>query len=140
MSKQIKELMTTNPEYIKPETTLIDAAKRMRELDVGMLPVGDGVKLKGMLTDRDITIRAVAEGKDVAKTTAKDIMTPEVLYAFEDQSVDEVVKSMRDKQVRRMIILNRDKDMTGIVALADIAHHAEDSSLKARILEGVSSR
>ena len=130
--------MTTDPVYIKPETTLQEAAAKMRDMDVGMLPIGDGVKLKGTVTDRDIVIRAVAEGKDVSSITVKDTMTPDVLYAYEDQGVEEVVSLMKDKHVRRLIILNRDKDMTGIVALADIAKHAEDEH-KAEAVKGVST-
>lgn len=139
MSKQIKEIMTGKPEYIQPDTSIVETARKMRDLDVGMLPVGDGVKLQGMVTDRDITVRVVAEGADLQTLTAREAMTPDVLYAFEDQSVDEVVKSMREQQVRRMVILDRDKNMTGIVALADIAQHVEDADLKSKVLEGVSA-
>jgi len=136
---QINEAMTRNPTYITPDTPLIETARRMRDLDVGMLPVGDGVTLKGMISDRDITIRVVAEGHDLKNSRAADAMTEKVLYAFEDQDVDEAVKMMREQQVRRLIILDRDKQMVGILALADIAQNADERAKKAEALEGVSA-
>lgn len=135
---KLREVMTKDPVYIKPDTTLQEAASKMRELDVGLLPVGDGVKLRGMLTDRDITIRAAAEGLDPKSTRVEDVMTKEVLYAFEDQDIEDAVHSMEEKQVRRLIILDRDKNMTGIVALADLATRTSDEHEKAEVLEGVS--
>lgn len=135
---QIREVMTTDPEYVKLETSLKDVAQRMRDLDVGMLPVGDGVQLKGMITDRDITIRATAEGLDTEQVKASDIMTPDVLYRFDDEDVENAIDTMKSEQVRRLIILNRDKDMVGIVALADIANETNDSAKKADALYGVS--
>ena len=77
--------MTTEPTYIGPNETLQEAARRLRDLDVGMLPVGDGIKLKGMLTDRDITVRVIAEGIDPKTLRVSDVMTPEVIYAYDDQ-------------------------------------------------------
>ena len=137
---KLNEVMTKDPEYVKLNTPIIEVARRMRDLDVGMLPVGDGVKLKGMITDRDITIRATAEGRDVESVQVADMMTPEVLYAYEDEDVEKAIQTMINKQVRRLVILNRDKDMVGIVALADLATHAVDNSRKAEALEGVSSK
>jgi len=136
---RIQEAMTRNPAYITPDTPLVETARRMRDLDVGTLPVGDGVTLKGMITDRDIAIRAVAEGTDLKAARAADVMTEKVLYAFEDQSVDEAVEMMREQHVRRLIILDRDKQMVGILALADVAHGTDDSTKKAEALEGVSA-
>lgn len=135
---KISEIMTKEPNYIGPNETLQEAARRLRDLDVGMLPVGDGIKLKGMLTDRDITVRVIAEGIDPKTVRISDVMTPEVLYAYEDQDVEEAAKMMEDQQVRRLIILNREKDMVGIVALADIATRATDSEVESEALEGVS--
>jgi len=136
---KINEAMTRNPTYITPDTPLIETARRMRDLDVGMLPVGDGVTLKGMITDRDIAIRVVAEGVDLKSARAADAMTGKVLYAFEDQNVDEAVEMMREQQVRRLIIIDRDKQMVGILALADVAHGTGGSAKKAEALEGVSA-
>ncbi|MFP4069653.1 MAG: CBS domain-containing protein [Verrucomicrobiota bacterium] len=136
---KLNEVMTKDPEYVKLNTPLIEVARRMRDLDVGMLPVGDGIKLKGMITDRDITIRATAEGMDTKTVKVSDIMTPEVLYAYEDEDVEKAIQTMKEKQVRRLVVLNRNKDMVGIVALADIATDVGDPEQKAEALEGVSA-
>lgn len=135
---KISEIMTKDPNYIGPDETLQEAARRLRDLDVGMLPVGDGVKLKGMLTDRDITMRVIAEGIDPKTVRIADVMTPEVIYAYEDQDIEDAAKIMDDKQIRRLIILNRDKDMVGIVALADLANRTRDPEVESDALEGVS--
>lgn len=135
---KLNEVMTKNPEYVPLNASIIEVARRMRDLDVGMLPVGDGIKLKGMVTDRDITIRSTAEGLDPQKTKASDIMTDKVLYAYEDEEVDKAIQTMKKQQVRRLIILNRDKDMVGIVALADVATGTESSDVKAEAVEAVS--
>ena len=135
---KLNEVMTKDPQYVKLNTPLIEVARQMRDLDVGMLPVGDGIKLKGMVTDRDIAIRVVAEGKDLKTVVVQDIMTPEVLYAFEDEEVEKAIETMKRKQIRRLVVLNKDKDMVGIVALADIASEPLDSDQKAEALKGVS--
>jgi CBS domain-containing protein len=135
----IKEVMSKDPEYASPSNTLQEVADRMRDLNVGMIPVGDGIKLKGAITDRDIVIRSTAEGQDPTQVRVSDVMTAEVLYAFEDQELDEAVKMMKKEQVRRLIILNRDKDMTGILAIGDIANRTHDEEEMADALEGVSS-
>jgi len=135
---KLNEVMTKDPQYITPDLTLAEAARKMRELDVGFLPVGDGVKLKGMLTDRDIVLRAVADGIDLNTAKAGDFITEQVLYAFEDQDVEFAYETMRDKQVRRLIILNRDKDMVGVVSLGDLATRTDDVAKQSEALAGVS--
>jgi len=136
---KLKEVMTREPQYLKPEASLQDAARTMKALDVGLLPVGDGKRLKGMITDRDITIRGTAEGCDPAHTAVADIMTPDVVFAFEDQDVAEAVEIMEERQIRRLVILDADKNMTGIVALADLATRTSDHGEKAHALEAVSA-
>jgi len=135
---KLSEIMTKEPSYIGPNESLQEAAQQLRDLDVGMIPVGDGIKLKGMLTDRDMTVRVIAEGIDPKTLRISDVMTPEVIYAYDDQDIDEAAKIMEDKQIRRLIILNRDKDMVGIVALADLANRAKDPEVESKALEGVS--
>lgn len=134
----IKDIMTRNPEYTSPSNTLQEAAESMRDLEVGMLPVGDGIKLKGIITDRDIVTRSTAEGQDPKETRVSTIMTSEVLYLYEDQPIDVAVQTMKDKQVRRIVILNRDKDMTGILAIGDLANRTDEEGEIAEALEGVS--
>ena len=121
----IAEVMTTDVEVIRPEQTLRDAARAMADLDVGSLPVCDGRKLVGMITDRDITIRAVAEGKST-DTAVTEVMTDDVVWCTDTDSVDEVLQLMSDAQVRRIPVIDRDRQLVGIVALGDIALEEED--------------
>ncbi|MDX1681288.1 MAG: CBS domain-containing protein [Akkermansiaceae bacterium] len=134
----LKDVMTKAPQYIAPGTTLQEAAQQMRKLDTGFLPVGDGVDLKGMITDRDIVVRAVAENADAATSKVSDFITEEVLYAYEDQDVEFALKTMKSKQVRRLVIVNRDKDLVGVVSLGDLATRLGESEPKAKALEAVS--
>ena len=135
---QLKEIMTLDVTVIRPDLPLQTAAETMKTLDVGLLPVCDGDQLVGMLTDRDITVRAVAEGRDASKTPVRDVMTPEIIYCFEDQEVREAAELMEEWQIRRLPILNRDKQLVGIVSLGDLAVYTGDEQLAGQTLEGVS--
>ena len=136
---QVSKVMTRDAECVRPDTTLQEAARKMRDLDVGPLPVcGDNDRLVGMITDRDITVRAVAEARDPRTTTVQDVMTPDVVYCFEDQDVQEAARLMRENQVRRLVVLNRDKRLVGIVSLGDLAVETGDEKLAGRTLEHVS--
>jgi CBS domain-containing protein len=122
---QIKEIMTAEVEVIDPTAKLAEASRLMRDDDVGALPVGEGDRLIGMITDRDIVIRAIAEGKDPTATTVREAMGDgEVLYCYDDQTSQEVAENMGDNQVRRLPVLNREKRLVGIVSLGDIAANA----------------
>jgi CBS domain-containing protein len=123
--------MTLDVEAIRPNDTLRTAAKMMADLDAGILPVGENDRLVGMITDRDITVRAVAEGRDPDKTTVRDTMTDEVRYCFADESPEEVARKMSAWQVRRLPVLSRDKRLVGIVALGDLVIGAEDPAKEA---------
>jgi CBS domain-containing protein len=133
---KILEIMTRNPELIDPDSSIRDAAKRMRDENIGALPVGENDRLIGMVTDRDIAVRGVAEDRTPATTTVRDVMSQKIFYCFEDDDVEDAARCMADNQVRRLPILNRDKRLTGIVALADIAQSGEECETIA--LEGVS--
>jgi CBS domain-containing protein len=135
---QIKEIMTRNVECARPDATLEQAAQRMRDLDVGTLPVCDNDRLAGMLTDRDIAIRAVAEGMDPRSTTVRDVMTSGVTYCFENQDVDEAARLMEEKQVRRIVVLDERKRLAGILSLGDLAVRHGDDRLSGEALEAVS--
>jgi CBS domain-containing protein len=135
---QLKDIMTRDPVVINPETKLKEAARKMRDLDSGVMPVGENDRLVGMLTDRDITVRATAEGKDPNGTSVREVMTTEVVYCFEDDNVRDAAKKMEEHQIRRLIVLNRDKRLVGIVALGDIAVHAPSDRLAGEITEAVS--
>ena len=135
---RVAEIMTQDPEVVTSDFVLKDAALKMRELDVGMLPIGKDDRLVGMLTDRDITIRATAEGRDPTKTQVHEVMTEEVVYCFEDQEVSEAAKLMQEKQIRRLPILNREKRLIGIVSLGDVAVHSGEKSVVAETIKEVS--
>lgn len=139
---QVKEIMSPKPVYISPETPLVEAARKMRDLDCGFLPIGKDDRLQGIVTDRDITVRCVAEGKDPAKTTADQAMTEKVLYCFENQDVDEAAESMEKQQIRRLIVLNNEDDkwMTGVISLGDIATRSDNTKLSGEITEKVSEK
>jgi CBS domain-containing protein len=117
----ISDVMTRDVDLINPGTTLREAACRMRDRDVGSLPVAENNRLVGMVTDRDIVVKGVAEARDAGGTTAREVMSPNVLYCFDDQSVDEVLTNMGDVQVRRLPVVDRDKKLVGIVSIGDLA-------------------
>jgi CBS domain-containing protein len=134
----LKNIMTHEVEVIAPEATLQEAAEKMRRLNIGPLPVCDGERLLGMLTDRDIIVRAVAEGCDPKTTTVREAMTPDIAYCFEDQEVHDAAQIMEQYQIRRLLILNRDKRLVGIVSLGDLAVNIDDQTLAGEVLEQVS--
>jgi CBS domain-containing protein len=135
---KVSDIMTREVEVIGPKATLQEAAEKMKALNVGMLPVCDGERLIGVLTDRDITLRGTVEGSDPTKTTVADIITPEVVYCFEDQDSSEVAALMQKRQIRRLIVLNRDKQLVGVVSLGDLAVQTRDEELAGKTLERVS--
>lgn len=118
---KLNEMMTTDVEVVNPESSLADAAKRMRRQDIGVLPVCDGTRLVGMITDRDITIRAIAEDRDPKQTKVKDCMSSDLVYCFDDQTETEAEQIMQEKQIRRLPIISREKQLVGIVSLGDLA-------------------
>lgn len=133
---QISEIMTPNPELIDPNTSIREAARRMRNEDVGALPVGENDRLIGMVTDRDIVVRAVAEEERAVTPSVRDVMSEKVFYCFEDDDIEKGARCMAEHQVRRLPVLNRDKRLVGIVSLADLAQTGDDCEKIA--LEGVS--
>ena len=135
---QLKDIMTPEVEVISPEATIQEAAQRMQNLDVGPLPVCDGDRLVGILTDRDITVRVVAAGYNPTTTKVREAMTAEIIYGFEDQDIQEAARLMEQYQIRRLPILNRDKRLVGIAALGDLAVRTANPALAGEILEHVS--
>jgi CBS domain-containing protein len=135
---KVREAMTREVEIIHPNATLAEAAEKMRDLNVGPLPVCDGTTVLGMVTDRDITIRGTAAGHDPESTKVRDVMTPDIQFVYDDQDVDDAAKLMAEKQIRRVVVLNRDKRLTGILAMADIAVDANDDKLSGKTLESIS--
>jgi CBS domain-containing protein len=137
---QLKDVMTTNVQLTDPSAKLKEAAVSMRDGDFGLLPVGANDRLVGTITDRDIAIRAVAEGKDPNTTTVSDVMSDGIHYCFEDQDVEEAARLMSEAQVRRLPVLNRDKRLVGIVALADLATEARVDEHAGTALTGISKQ
>ena len=134
---KISEIMTPNPDVIDPKASIREAAKRMRDDNVGALPVCENGRLIGMVTDRDIVMRAVAEDRTPSQTTVRDVMSERIIYCFDDDDIESAARCMAKHQVRRVPVLNRDKRLVGIVSLADLARSGEEDC-EAMALEGVS--
>src|SRR5947209_1379155 len=125
----VREVMTRDVAVVHPDTPVQEAADRMKDLDVGLLPVCDGDRLVGMVTDRDLTVRSTAEGLDPWTACVRDALTPGVVYCFEDQDAAEAARVMKERQVRRLPVLDRDKRLVGIVSLGDLAVETGDRQL-----------
>ena len=130
---KICDVMTRDAKLANPEDTLQDVAKLMKDCDCGVLPVREGDRLIGMITDRDIAVRAVAEGKGPS-SKVRDAMTNEVKYCFEDEDVDDVCENMSDIQLRRLPVMDRNKRLVGIVSLGDLARNKPGT---AKALKGI---
>ncbi len=117
---QLKDLMSRDVKVISPDMTINEAAKAMRDGDFGMLPVGENDRMIGAISDRDIAIRAVAQGKG-PDTKVREIMSDRICWAYDDDTVDSAAKLMSQKQIRRLPVVNHDKRLVGIVALGDFA-------------------
>ena len=117
----VKKCMTTKVALGKPDMSLYEAAKKMRDGDFGFLPIEENDRLVGIITDRDIAVRGVAEGFDPKKATVNEIMSDRVLYCYEDQSLDEVAQNLAENRIRRLPVLNRQKRLVGILSLGDLA-------------------
>jgi CBS domain-containing protein len=118
--QQIKDVMTRGVQVINPETPIAEAARRMRDGDFGLLPIGEDDRMVGTISDRDIVLRAVAEDKD-GSAPVRDVMTSGIHWVYEDDSVDKAAALMAEHQVRRLPVVNRDKRLVGIVSLGDFA-------------------
>jgi CBS domain-containing protein len=131
----VKEAMTPRAETIGPEETLQAAAQKMRRCNVGALPVSDGDRLVGMITDRDIAIRACAQGKDPTRTPVRQAMTPQVVWCFEDQDTIEAARIMEDKAIRRLMVLDRDERLAGVLTVDDLAAVARQERLAGEVID-----
>ena len=128
MAESIRDLMTTNPRTVAPDDTVQSAARLMRDEDVGIAPVVEGGRLVGTLTDRDITIRIVAEGRDPASTPVRDVASTDIVTVDPQQNLDEALRLMAKHQVRRLPVVEEDGKLVGIVAQADVARAGDDAS------------
>jgi CBS domain-containing protein len=136
---KIKDVMTRGVECVRPETTLQEAAARMKSLDVGPLPVCEGDRPIGIVTDRDIVVRAIADGRDPRSTRVRDVMTQGVVTVSEDDDVKEAAGKMKQNQIRRVVVVDSAKRVLGIVSLGDIAVDTGNDKLSGDVLEKVSA-
>lgn len=134
---KVSECMTRDVRVTRPDQTIREAARIMAEIDAGSLPVGDRDRLVGVVTDRDIAIRAVSRGMG-PDTPVRDVMSSEVKYCFDDDDVDDVTRNMGDIRVRRLPVVTRDKRLVGIVSIGDLACRGEDPKGVGTALEGIS--
>ena len=135
---KLSEIMTREVAILQPDDSLQFAAKKMRDLNIGFLPVCDGEELIGVISDRDIIIRALADGMDVNIMLGRDMMTAPAIYCFDDQDLSEAAKIMEENQIRRLVVLNReDKRIAGVISLGDLARN-ETATRSGKVLQKVS--
>ncbi len=134
----VRDIMTRSIESIDSEANLVEAAEKMRALEVGALPVWESDELTGMITDRDIAIRAVAEEKDPSITSVKEIMTCDIYCCLEDDDIQEAARMMEEKSVHRLLVVDSDNQPTGFVSLSDFAVKSHDEHLTCEVLERIS--
>lgn len=137
-TEKIADVMTRDVRVVRPDQTIKEAAVMMADCDIGSLPVGEDDRLVGMITDRDIVLRAVAEGRDAEQTSVREVMTDRIQYCYEDEGIDEVAQHMADLGVRRLPVINRDKRLVGIIALSNMAQ-CTDSDAKTAFLDSVAA-
>jgi CBS domain-containing protein len=135
---KVKDVMHKGVEWVGPEVPVPEIAKKMRDLDVGAIPVGENDRLIGMVTDRDITCRGVANGKDWDGITARDVMSKGIIYCSETEDLNDALRIMEQKQVRRLPVINDKKRMVGMLSLGDVAH-AAPHELSGEVVTAVSA-
>jgi len=135
---KVSEIMTRHVECINPDTSVKDAAEKMKSLDIGFLPICENDRLTGTITDRDITIRVVADGLNPRSVKARDVMTPNAFYCLDDQDIEEVGRCMQETEVKRMLILNRDHKLVGVVSLGDLSRASGVQQLAGETLKQIS--
>ncbi|WP_036264501.1 CBS domain-containing protein [Methylocapsa aurea] len=135
---KIKKIMHKGVEWVSPDTIVTALAKKMQQFDIGAIPIGENDRLIGMVTDRDITVRGVANGKDLSKLTARDVMTAGVIYCKDNEDVDEAARIMESKQVRRLPVIDANKRMVGMISLGDVSH-AASPKIAAEVTKAVSA-
>ena len=135
--QQLRELMSRDVKVIDPDMSIVEAAKKMRDGGFGMLPVGEDDRMIGTISDRDIVIRAIAEGRDTS-TRVRDVMSKGIASAYEDESVEQAARIMSERQVRRLPVVDRDKRLVDIVALGDFAVESSEIQPAAKALAEIS--
>jgi CBS domain-containing protein len=118
---KVQDVMTADVSFARSDTSIVEIACRMREANIGSTPIVDNDRLVGIVTDRDIVVRIVAQGRPIETATARDAMSSGVLYCFEDEAVEDVLEKMGDQQIRRLPVVSRDKRLVGVVSLGDLS-------------------
>jgi CBS domain-containing protein len=135
---KVKEAMHKGAEWVQPSTTVFELARMMAKHDIGAVPIGEHDKLVGMVTDRDIVCRGLINGKDISKLTARDVMTPSIVWCRDDEDLDDATRIMENKQIRRLPVIDKNKRMVGMLSLGDLSH-AGKSKLSGEVLQAVSA-
>lgn len=135
----VKDIMTKTVDWVSPKLTLVEAARKMKTEDIGALPVGENDRFVGMVTDRDIVVDAIAEGQDPNKTTLRQVLSSPIVWCFDDQTIEDAAHLMESKQIRRLVVLNRNKRLAGILSLGDIATRSQNRTLSGEVLALVST-
>ncbi|HEY1663710.1 MAG TPA: CBS domain-containing protein [Verrucomicrobiae bacterium] len=135
---RIKEVITPEPLCISPDTTVLEAAENMKAMDVGILLICENDHIIGTITDRDITVRAIARGCDPKTTKVCEVMSGEIIYCLEEHDVEDVAEIMEKGRVRRLSVLNKDKSLVGIISLGDLAARANEAKIAGRVLARIS--
>jgi CBS domain-containing protein len=133
----VGDVMKRDARITSPEASVQQVAQLMRENDTGMLPVGEGDRLVGVVTDRDVALRLVADGRDPARTKVREVMTSEIRYVFEDEDLGAVAENMAEQQLRRLPVLNRNKRLVGIVSLSDLARQGRQPGIAGEALSQI---
>jgi CBS domain-containing protein len=139
VTMKLKDIMAQSVETVGPDITLKECAEKMRRRNVGVLPVVEGKKPIGIITDRDITLRAVAEGADVNKTKAREVMTREPYFVYEDQTINEACDLMEKNKIRRLIVLHREGALAGVLTLNDVTVKAKETKRSAQVLRNITA-
>lgn len=135
---QVSECMSRDVTLANPQITIEEAAKEMKTGDFGAIPIGENGQLLGMITDRDIVVRSIAEGKEPKSTTVREVMSENVASCYEDQDVNEVIETMGERQIRRMPVLNREEKLVGMLAIGDVAQDDSQATASGQALSQIS--
>jgi CBS domain-containing protein len=133
----VADVMSSNVRVVNPEETVQQASRVMRDEDTGMLPVGEGDRLIGIVTDRDVALRLVAEGKDPTRTKVREVMSQDLKYVFEDEELAHVADNMAEQQIRRLPVVNRNKRLVGVISLGDLSRGSRSGHFAGRAMRGV---
>lgn len=135
---KVKEAMHAGVTWVSPGTSVVEIARKMRDEDIGSVPVGENDRLVGMVTDRDITCRGIANGGDADRLTARDVMTDEIIYCRADDDLENAARIMEDREIRRLPVIDENKRMVGILSLGDVSHGAP-KNLAGEVAQAVSA-